>query len=164
MAKIHFILQEKEAEVNGRKTIADYAKDLNINIDMPCGGEGVCGKCRVKVSGEVSNKKKIEEAYELGEGYRLACQAVPLGETYVTLSEAIARRKSLHPRSIKIDKREGYAIALDLGTTTLAAYLIDTKTGEVLKERSRLNPQRYYGDDVITRIANKSNKLYEVLK
>jgi len=37
MYKIHFILQEKEAQVNGKKTIADYARDLGINIDMPCG-------------------------------------------------------------------------------------------------------------------------------
>jgi len=40
MAKIHFILQEKETEVDGKKTITDYARDLNINIDMPCEGEG----------------------------------------------------------------------------------------------------------------------------
>jgi len=38
MAKIHFILQEKETEVDVKKTIADYARDLNI--DMPCEGEG----------------------------------------------------------------------------------------------------------------------------
>ena len=164
MSKVHFLLQGKKAEVDGKKTIADYARDLNINIDIPCGGKGVCGKCKVKVSGEVSGRKKIEEVFELRKGYRLACQAVPLGETYVSLSEAGARRKSLQPRNIKIDKKEGYAVALDLGTTTLAAYLIDTKTGKILKERSKLNPQRHYGDDVITRIANRNNGLYETLK
>ena len=43
MSKIHFILQEKEAEVNGRKTIADYVRDLGINIDRLCGGDSEIG-------------------------------------------------------------------------------------------------------------------------
>jgi uncharacterized 2Fe-2S/4Fe-4S cluster protein (DUF4445 family) len=43
MSKIHFLLQGKKAEVDGKKTIADYARDLNINIDIPCGGGGEIG-------------------------------------------------------------------------------------------------------------------------
>jgi len=44
MSKIHFILQEKEAEVNGRKTIADYyVRDLGINIDRLCEGGSEIG-------------------------------------------------------------------------------------------------------------------------
>jgi uncharacterized 2Fe-2S/4Fe-4S cluster protein (DUF4445 family) len=43
-------------------------------------------------------------------------------------------------------------IAVDLGTTTVAAYLYDLATGEELAVSSCLNPQRKFGEDVLTRI------------
>jgi uncharacterized 2Fe-2S/4Fe-4S cluster protein (DUF4445 family) len=43
-------------------------------------------------------------------------------------------------------------VAVDLGSTSLAAALVDLATGEVLAVTSRLNPQVRYGPDVITRI------------
>jgi len=42
---------------------------------------------------------------------------------------------------------------VDLGTTTLAAYLCDLKTGEILSSEASVNPQRRFGEDVISRIA-----------
>jgi uncharacterized 2Fe-2S/4Fe-4S cluster protein (DUF4445 family) len=42
--------------------------------------------------------------------------------------------------------------AVDLGTTTLAAALVNLSSGAVLATLSRLNPQVVYGADVITRI------------
>ena len=43
-------------------------------------------------------------------------------------------------------------VAFDIGTTTLAAYLCDLRTGEQLASIASLNPQRRYGEDVISRI------------
>ena len=43
-------------------------------------------------------------------------------------------------------------MAFDIGTTTLAAYLCDLRTGEQLANIASLNPQRRYGEDVISRI------------
>lgn len=45
-----------------------------------------------------------------------------------------------------------YAIAIDLGTTTLAASLLDLMTGERLASAGSLNPQRVYGADVVSRL------------
>ncbi|MDD3242515.1 MAG: ASKHA domain-containing protein [Eubacteriales bacterium] len=42
-------------------------------------------------------------------------------------------------------------VAVDIGTTTLAAYLVDLRRGAQLASTSRLNPQKARGDDVITR-------------
>ncbi len=42
--------------------------------------------------------------------------------------------------------------AFDLGTTTVAAYLFDLSTGHRLAHQSRMNPQKTYGADVISRI------------
>ncbi len=44
-------------------------------------------------------------------------------------------------------------IAVDIGTTTIAAYLCDLATGKVLKRDSMMNSQVCYGDDVISRIS-----------
>lgn len=50
-----------------------------------------------------------------------------------------------------------YAIAIDLGTTTLAVSLIETGTGERLALSGGLNPQRRFGADVISRLAAAVN-------
>jgi uncharacterized 2Fe-2S/4Fe-4S cluster protein (DUF4445 family) len=44
-------------------------------------------------------------------------------------------------------------LAVDIGTTTLVAYLLDLQTGKRLAVSSALNPQVHFGADVITRIA-----------
>jgi uncharacterized 2Fe-2S/4Fe-4S cluster protein (DUF4445 family) len=46
-----------------------------------------------------------------------------------------------------------FAIAFDLGTTTVVATLIDLETGQPAAARSMLNRQQPYGADVITRIS-----------
>jgi uncharacterized 2Fe-2S/4Fe-4S cluster protein (DUF4445 family) len=46
----------------------------------------------------------------------------------------------------------GYGLAIDIGTTTVAAYFCDLSTMEVLDTVSMMNPQCKYGEDVISRI------------
>jgi uncharacterized 2Fe-2S/4Fe-4S cluster protein (DUF4445 family) len=43
-------------------------------------------------------------------------------------------------------------VALDIGTTTIAGYLLDLISGHELAVRSTVNPQRSFGADVISRI------------
>ncbi len=45
-----------------------------------------------------------------------------------------------------------YGIALDIGTTTLAAYLVDLTSGKIIDKAGTYNKQSQYGDDVISRI------------
>ncbi|MGB9498818.1 MAG: ASKHA domain-containing protein [Dissulfuribacterales bacterium] len=45
-----------------------------------------------------------------------------------------------------------YGLAVDIGTTTVAGYLCDLETGEVLVTESIMNPQVMYGEDVMSRI------------
>ncbi len=45
-----------------------------------------------------------------------------------------------------------YGIAVDIGTTTVAAYLTDMKTGRAVAVDSKMNPQVIYGEDVMSRI------------
>lgn len=56
-----------------------------------------------------------------------------------------------------------YGIAVDIGTTTIAAYLYDLKTGTKLDVYSQLNPQRKFGADVLSRIDYSMNS-YEAFE
>ncbi len=49
-------------------------------------------------------------------------------------------------------------VAIDIGTTTLAAYLCELTTGEVLQKASRMNSQIGYGEDVLSRISYASSE------
>ncbi len=51
------------------------------------------------------------------------------------------------------NKERATGLALDIGTTTVAGYLCDLKSGRILATESMLNPQIRFGEDVMTRIA-----------
>jgi uncharacterized 2Fe-2S/4Fe-4S cluster protein (DUF4445 family) len=48
---------------------------------------------------------------------------------------------------------EGYGLAVDIGTTTVAGYLCDLTSGKVVATDSMMNPQVAYGEDVMSRIS-----------
>ena len=48
-------------------------------------------------------------------------------------------------------------LAVDVGTTKLAAYLCDLQTGEILAKAGAMNPQTAFGEDVISRISYSNN-------
>jgi uncharacterized 2Fe-2S/4Fe-4S cluster protein (DUF4445 family) len=50
-------------------------------------------------------------------------------------------------------RQQSLGLAVDMGTTTLAAYLCDFQSGEVVASAASVNPQRRFGEDVISRIA-----------
>ena len=45
-----------------------------------------------------------------------------------------------------------FGCAVDIGTTKIAAYLVDLRTGQTLASGGTINPQVAYGEDVISRI------------
>ena len=62
-------------------------------------------------------------------------------------------RRSPQPAgAFRLKSSERLAIAFDLGTTTIAASLLDPGTGERLAAAGALNPQREFGADVVSRL------------
>ena len=62
-----------------------------------------------------------------------------------------------------IDIRPGkvtniYGLAVDVGTTTVAAYLCHLHTGELIATETIMNPQVVYGEDIMSRIAYTTNQ------
>lgn len=207
--------------------------EAGVVLDAPCGGEGICGKCRVVIHDGAGPPNPAEEkafsARQIEAGMRLACQTpvtipikVEVPETsrlatfHQILAEstpsetvdrdAVVRKQYVElpipgrgdeasdqvrlgaavgpfeadldvirrlPAQLRADRfrgtavlagphllafepgnteHESLAVAVDVGTTTLVAMLIDLATGEELAIASELNPQTRYGDDVLSRI------------
>jgi len=206
---------------------------VELALDLPCGGEGTCGKCRVRITRGAGEPGPAERRAftpeELDQGFRLACQVVveaPLeveiprtsllasahkilaraGQTAeMEADPAVAKRwvelpppdrandeadlarlqRAVGPidadlsflRQLPVRLRESQfrgtavilgerlidfepgntesaacAVAVDVGTTTLVAMLLDVRTGDELAVAARLNPQTRLGDDVLSRI------------
>jgi uncharacterized 2Fe-2S/4Fe-4S cluster protein (DUF4445 family) len=53
---------------------------------------------------------------------------------------------------LALEPVEGFGIAIDLGTTTLVAQLVDLASGDILAVETALNPQGRYGADVMSRV------------
>ena len=70
-------------------------------------------------------------------------------------------------RLVRQDSPGPLGMAIDIGTTTLAAYLADLTSGRLLATTAMLNPQRAFGADVISRIehaaAGHQDSLHQVL-
>jgi uncharacterized 2Fe-2S/4Fe-4S cluster protein (DUF4445 family) len=231
-------------------TVMEAARMLGVGIEALCGGEQVCGKCRVRIESGPFPKFGIESdranagrwrnaenehlsTEDRAEGFRLACAAQIGGDLLIYVPEASRPGKQVvskdarpididcdpavktypvelqpatladptgdlerlvrgleashgigglaidvHPlRELQRCVREGrgtvtasiwmdkeivriqpgrdhrpYGLAIDIGTTTLAAYLCDLQTGEVVATASSMNPQIQFGEDVISRI------------
>lgn len=61
-------------------------------------------------------------------------------------------------------KEKDYAVAIDLGTTTIGLQLLDTAQGKILHSCGALNPQRKFGADVVSRIKVDMNGLGDEMK
>ena len=254
---IRFLPYETTIQVQDGDTVIRAALEAGVHVNASCGGEGVCGKCRVLiedggVEGGISERLSAEDQEK---GYRLACRAIvksdlvvripvesvidagvlklqaaprrtahikefnfeelkekglfvaPVEKKYLQLpaptaqdnlpdvTRLISYLKAKHdehrlevdlsvirkiPDVIREDDfkvtatlvrpvrkvgktrlinvqpgdttSQNYAIAMDIGTTTIYGQIIDLITGDVLAEHGEFNGQISYGEDVISRI------------
>lgn len=128
---------------------------FRYGVEFPCGGNGRCRGCRVRVlAGELAPtpaERKLLSAGELAAGWCLACRHAATGNLILEIEQWETVILADHS-SFEFTPREGFGIAVDLGTTTLAAQLIELSTGRVLGVRSELNPQARHGGDIMSRI------------
>jgi uncharacterized 2Fe-2S/4Fe-4S cluster protein (DUF4445 family) len=140
----------------------DIARDASLapslaehGVEFPCGGEGICGGCGVRVlAGTLPITAADREQFsgqQLAAGWRLACQArageplvLECGQWHMDVLTDTAR--------LAAGRKQGLGIAIDLGTTTVAAQMVDLASGNVLAVETMLNPQSPWGSDVMSRI------------
>lgn len=153
--KSETLISEKE------QTIMEVLAEQTGRYTFPCGGKGTCGKCRIRVlEGELPVTewdRKFFTEEELADGMRLACQAYPTediviqflgekGDSFEVLSATMDNGRSDECQTAP------YVIAVDIGTTTLAVGLADSRTAKMKQVYTGVNRQRSLGLDVITRI------------
>lgn len=115
--EIQFLPDKRRVRVPAGTSVAEAAAAAGIALETPCGGEGRCGKCRVKWLG-LAPPPTPEETELLGDdllraGFRLACRARPESDVSVyvppqsrlieqtILVEGIARELMLDPAVTK---------------------------------------------------------------
>lgn len=141
--KVTILPENKTISVEAGVTVMEALRAADILLDAPCGGNGICGKCKVSVTvnGETSEV--------------LACNTPVTADMTVT-THGNARHAILTAgTSFKAAEPDGgsdLCMAFDIGTTTVVGHLLDGGSGAVLTTVSTLNPQREYGADVISRI------------
>jgi len=145
---------------------------FKFGVEFPCGGHGRCRGCRVRViEGTIPIDPEEEEFLtpeELADGWRLACASE--AETDLTLELAQWGAFILSDeREFNFTPQEGLGVAVDLGTTTIVAQLIDLATGHVLSVKSMVNPQARFGSDIMSRIQyavdeNGGDKLKTIIR
>ncbi|PKL12947.1 MAG: hypothetical protein CVV52_07985 [Spirochaetae bacterium HGW-Spirochaetae-8] len=109
----------------------------DILLDAPCGGNGNCGKCKVRIlQGEVSPPQPEEThplaAEELSQGIRLACRTYPLGNQDLPLKIA-----TIHGRGTS-QVMTGFSGGTPLEVLRFHAQEIHLKSSSVEDQRSQL--------------------------
>ncbi len=98
MPKVLFLPEEKEVEVAEGTPILDAALENNIHINHNCGGNCACSTCHIIVESgfkslnEVTEDEEdmLDEAEELTDTSRLACQALVTKDLIVRIPETVS--------------------------------------------------------------------------
>jgi uncharacterized 2Fe-2S/4Fe-4S cluster protein (DUF4445 family) len=161
---VTFLPTGKTVSVAENTTLLQAAVQAGLLLETPCGGGGVCAKCRVQIrSGDAAtggSSHRLSPA-DLDRGWRLACGTKVNGPLVVEIPASSLTR---HLDAILIDgdpitvRRDAHTtgklgIAFDLGTTTVAGVLFNLHTGLERATHAVMNRQLSLGDDVISRIS-----------
>lgn len=184
--KVIFLPSKISGMVPKGITILDAARSLGVDVEGPCGGTGKCGRDLIQIRKEgilhtvLACKTPVEtdldvvlpshekKALKIVEGF------YPGGNRAYSIDPYIKKELIHDEHGLCFTKVYGnddllfvengdtkdqtYGIALDIGTTTLVASLVNLNTGAVLGSSSALNPLVYYGHDVMSRIKYSASR------
>jgi uncharacterized 2Fe-2S/4Fe-4S cluster protein (DUF4445 family) len=132
---------------------------LAEGVEFPCGGEGSCGECRVRaIRGELPVTPAMRDHLtdeELREGWRLACCLAGATVPAAPLQVEVRQWQTIvlsDEAPLILEPRDGFGVAVDLGSTTLVLQCVDLRTGEIVATQSALNDQARFGADVMSRV------------
>lgn len=140
---------KKTFSVDYSLTLRESLIRENLIFDAPCGGKGLCGKCKALV---VSSSKTIENQGK----YILLCKTYPTCDMEIEIGEQDEEISFFSKPNSDISN-----IICDIGTTTVVLSFFD-ESGLLCAKSTFLNPQKTFGADVISRI--KSCQEYGVSK
>ncbi|MDR1411596.1 MAG: ASKHA domain-containing protein [Spirochaetaceae bacterium] len=144
------------------EALLDAARRANVAIDAPCGGNGTCGKCRVRLlageTGAAENDRgrigdgpsRFISPEEYAGGFRTACSVRALSDLRVFISRgALAYRKNIKVSDLGVFREQRIFAGLrgemadlglgnDLGLETIRLQLSPPEIGDAMADRERL--------------------------
>ena len=142
------------------------AADAGFSLNMQCGGQGACSGCLVKIGSGCYRINEKETIVATGQTLEVrACKTIVIsGDAEIEIparsllkigscssADFYATRKHLFQGLENCDGQLG--IAVDIGTTTVAALLVELSTGKILARESAYNRQIELADNIASRIA-----------
>ncbi len=138
----------RKIEANRGARLLDVIRNAGFELQAPCGGNGTCGKCRVKLSGGDYVNACVFIIRDDLEVYL----PEPLESSVLTAQYEYLRELPLMPGEAVEMSTNPMGVAIDIGTTSIALYMVQLVNGTMVETRSMMNPQGSYGADVISRI------------
>ena len=136
---------------DGRFKTEPLVQKLPLELTPPCSGDSLADHERIyrgicKVSG-ISNMQT---------GFQVLRQLPKILEDSDYQVTATVGRRASTTELVQVEKGNtagnNYGIAVDVGTTTVVAHLLDLNTGRSLAAEATYNSQMQYGEDYIRRI------------
>ena len=124
------------------KNLLEALAENGFFIPAACGGYRHCGKCAVKCrAADACDYQTV-----------LSCHT-SVNANLTVLLDVQSEQGLWQVSSLSENTGKDVGMLLDIGTTTLAACLVDKQSGKILAKASALNPQGSFGADVISRIS-----------
>jgi uncharacterized 2Fe-2S/4Fe-4S cluster protein (DUF4445 family) len=159
----------KQVSIHEGATLLEAAGQAGIVLNATCGGKGICKKCALRLKPE--DREVLACQYTVHKNLTVTVPSASRFFEHKILQHGIDTKSAVIPsvykRYRKKDSTEQvYGLAVDIGTTTVVAKLINMVTGQSLDTEATLNPQSRFGDDVISRItyAQTEARLHELQK
>lgn len=165
IARITVLPRGIRLSVSPGESLFQVLTKAGISLDSYCGGQGICGKCKVRIINKTPAPSEFEHAHlspeETKEGIRLACGLYPKADMSVEIPKSVlppGYKLKIEELNFPLDPwqdhpSEGLVLAVDLGTTNIVGHLFDPLIGKLMASVMIANSQSILGADVMTRLA-----------
>ncbi len=158
---ISFKPDGRHISIHSGATLTEAAGKAGIILNTFCGGIGTCKKCLIKL--EPSGQEVLACQYRIKSDLTVTIPGDSRFFEHKYLAHGIETEidgaADIYEKYLDISSSDKiFGIAVDIGTTSVVAKLINMIDGQCLATEATLNPQSKYGDDVISRIAYAHNE------
>ncbi len=141
--------------IHAGATIFEAAGRAGIILNTVCGGKGICKKCLVNL--EPDGRQVLACQHHIQNDLTVTIPPASRFFKQKILTQGIDTKSEIRPDVYEKYNKTApdskiFGVAVDIGTITVVAKLIDMKNGRLLATQADLNPQVRFGDDVISRI------------
>jgi len=156
MRHYHITIEPEGKKIKGLagETIKEALERSGYFFPNNCGGKGRCLSCRIEYLDNIPPLTELESVYfSDNSNYRMACQQRLTEDIHISVSGfTVFENSKLIDDLVLKGGGNGYGIAVDLGTTLVAIYIVDLSKRKLIAQCSFLNPQIRYGGDVMSRL------------